>query len=111
MCCGPFDYDYPTFGGKHQRVDRAHGRVGSILSDPITSLQGPSADSNLTEPPQPEPKSDDDDDMFDDIMDDDSSLDDELEGIEPLRSGDSPEPNKNTDDSTASSRWRPRPLR
>jgi hypothetical protein len=121
MCCGPFDYDYPTFGGKHQRADRSYGRVGSALSDPGRTLFGPSADSNLTPPPEPtssEPDDDDDDDTIDlDSLDEpdlDSDvesklkeLDRELEGIEPLRNGDSAEPSGAEDDGnpTASNRW------
>jgi hypothetical protein len=50
MCCGPYDYDYPNFGGKHQRSDRSYGRVGSIFSDPMASPMGGSADSNLKAP-------------------------------------------------------------
>jgi len=52
MCCGPYDYDYPTFGGKHQRVNSNWGRVGSIFSDPLASSSGPSADSNLEAAPE-----------------------------------------------------------
>ena len=40
MCCGVFDYDYPTFGGRHERVDRQWGRVGSIYSDPNFGAAG-----------------------------------------------------------------------
>ena len=126
MCCGPFDYDYPAFGGKHTRANRAYGRVGSVLSDPTgAALFGGSADSNLT--PQPEPISsddDDDDDLdLDDLDDPDTDsdlkrqmreLDEELEGIEPLRnddSMDSPSQDSTDDNTTASYRWRPRPLR
>jgi hypothetical protein len=32
MCCSPFDYAYPTYGGKWQRTDREHGRVGSLYT-------------------------------------------------------------------------------
>lgn len=46
-CCSPHDYDYPTFGGKHQRVDARYGRVGSVFSDPNASQGGLDADSNL----------------------------------------------------------------
>ena len=128
MCCGPFDDDYPTFGGKHPRVNRSHGRVGSILSDPITTLTGPSADSNLTEPPEPiavEPDTDSidleddngsDEDIFGETEDDLKldSLEEELERIEPLKTDDAtnkPDADVGSDDSTASTRWRPRPLR
>lgn len=48
MCCGPFDDDYGQFGGRFHRVDRKHGRVGSILSDPAYMGGGAGADSNLT---------------------------------------------------------------
>ena len=47
MCCGPFDYSYPTYGGFFQRADRNAGRVGSVYSDPDHVVAGPSADSNL----------------------------------------------------------------
>ena len=47
MCCGPFDYSYPTYGGFFQRADRDGGRVGSVFSDPDHVVSGPSADSNL----------------------------------------------------------------
>lgn len=101
MCCGPFDYDYPTFGGKHLRADRSYGRVGSALSDPARTLTGPSADSNLTPPPEPvsiEPDDDEDTVDLDDLDDTETDadvesklkeLDRELEGIEPLRNGES----------------------
>jgi len=108
MCCGPFDYDYPAFGGKHLRADRSHGRVGSILSDPMTSVAGPSSDSNLEAPPELKRSDTDEDDFFDD-----DTMTEELEGIEPLKDKDtlrSPE-RKSTGDSTASRRWRPKPLR
>jgi len=32
MCCSPFDHSYPTYGGKWQRTDREHGRVGSVFT-------------------------------------------------------------------------------
>jgi hypothetical protein len=52
MCCGPYDYDYPSIGGKHQRADQSYGRVGSLFSDPYASPEGGTADSNL-KPPKP----------------------------------------------------------
>jgi len=121
MCCGPFDYDYPTFGGKQLRANRSHGRVGSILSDPMTSVSGPAAESNLTAPPDPIVV-DPDEETVDLENDEDfnreedlkfEGLDDDLEPIEPLRNGDSIKPPEtdSADDSTASTRWRPRPLR
>ena len=98
MCCGPYDYDYPDFGGKHQRQDRQHGRVGSILSDPLAPrVGGASADSNLLPPPplrSSEPRDADDDSDFDSDRDDefDDEFDDlrrdmdDLEDITPLDS-------------------------
>ncbi len=47
MCCGPYDYHYPNFGGSVQRSDPVWGRVGSLYSDPGPFFGGPSADSNL----------------------------------------------------------------
>ena len=47
MCCGPYDYHYPTFGGRVQRADPEYGRVGSIFSDPYTAGTGLDADSNV----------------------------------------------------------------
>lgn len=44
MCCGVYDYDYPTYGGLIQRSDRSHGRVGSIFSDPNAPLGVPVAE-------------------------------------------------------------------
>ncbi len=32
ICCGTYDYAYPSYGGKWDRGDRFHGRVGSNLS-------------------------------------------------------------------------------
>ena len=85
ICCGPYDYDYPDFGGKHQRQDRRHGRVGSILSDPLAPRAGgASADSNL-QPPPPlkslEPLEDDFEPDRDDELDD---IKRDLEDITPL---------------------------
>lgn len=37
MCCGPHDYDYPNYGGKHERYDATYGRVGSVFSDPYAN--------------------------------------------------------------------------
>lgn len=47
MCCGPYDDHYPVFGGRIQRADPVHGRVGSVFSDPNLAGAGPLADSNL----------------------------------------------------------------
>jgi hypothetical protein len=39
-CCSPYDFDYPTFGGKWERLDRQHGRVGSAFYDPRQGATG-----------------------------------------------------------------------
>lgn len=57
MCCGPYDYHYPVFGGRIQRADPEHGRVGSIFSDPNLAGSGPAADSNLVQPESRPPAS------------------------------------------------------
>lgn len=31
VCCTPYDDAYPAYGGKWQREDRYHGRVGSAF--------------------------------------------------------------------------------
>jgi hypothetical protein len=31
ICCTPYDYAYPAYGGKWQRADMYHGRVGSAF--------------------------------------------------------------------------------
>lgn len=33
LCCSPYTDDFVTFGTRTPRLDRKHGRVGSILSD------------------------------------------------------------------------------
>ena len=99
MCCGPFDFDYPNYGGKHQRVDPRYGRVGSIFSDPNAGFAGPSADSNLKPPPEPfKAQKLEEIDPLDDPMDFDPDA--------------APLPDLDVeDDSTASRRWKNRPLR
>lgn len=93
MCCGPHDYDYSNFGGKHQRVDPSYGRVGSVFSDPNANFVGDSPDSNLE--PQPSRKGGD-----------------ELEVIDPFdRPTPEQMPDPNEDESTASRLWKRRPLR
>lgn len=87
MCCGPYDYHYPTFGGKHQRVDPEFGRVGSIFSDPLAGYNGPSADSNLEPSPELESRGDSLDSDGEDMdrgSDDDS--DGDLERLPSLES-------------------------
>ena len=122
MCCGPYDYHYPTFGGKHERTDPVYGRVGSIFSDPNVAL-GPSADSNLVPHPAVQaPRApvdyvdvDSDEDIDADI-DSELDLDDELQPINPDdRDIDRlPKPDGEADEAsevTALRTWRHRPSR
>ena len=53
MCCGPFDYAYPTYGGKWERGDRFWGRVGSPLSGEGTAVvgEGEIIDQNMDSAP------------------------------------------------------------
>ncbi len=116
MCCGPYDYDYPTFGGKYQRTDPAYGRVGSPFSDPATAGYGPSADSNLEESDpgrmREAPKNGLDElEDIDNLMEDlenQIEIPDQQKEILPIPKA-SPEPD--ADGSTASRLWRQRPLR
>ena len=39
MCANPYDCSYAAYGGRIQRANRAHGRVGSIL-DPSAGQLG-----------------------------------------------------------------------
>lgn len=117
MCCGPNDYDYPNYGGKHERVDPRYGRLGSIFSDPNAGFYGESADSNLSAPSPPRGSSSD---GFEDDGDSEQlrrELNDDLESIDPLDRpfGDGerealPSPGEEGS-STASRRWKRPPLR
>lgn len=85
MCCGPYDFDYPTYGGLHHRSNPSHGRLGSPFSDPNWVGGGPSADSNL----KPHPESQLDGDLGDEPLEGDfdleradEDLDDDLEGLD-----------------------------
>lgn len=114
MCCGPYDFDYPTYGGKHERVDRAYGRVGSIFSDPNAGYYGESADSNLTRKPTESDKKRDSPDPRDDEME---QFRKELESVDPRETpptdgvDELPQPDDTEADPTASRRWKNRPLR
>ena len=33
MCCGTDDYNYGAYGGRWERHDMSHGRVGSLFAD------------------------------------------------------------------------------
>jgi hypothetical protein len=111
MCCGPYDYDYANFGGKHPRVDPQYGRVGSIFSDPNAIRSRPDADSNLT--PMTEQRKRTLNDDFDD------GLDDNLESINPLDGAPEPPgteslptpPREDGTSPTASRLMKNRPLR
>ena len=95
MCCGPYDYHYPTFGGIVQRADPVWGRVGSPYSDP-GQFGGPSADYNLAPQEYNPTKSD-----FDDGIDDLEPLDvgdEDLDPIDPPNGGGSDSRNSDSDE-------------
>ena len=104
MCCGPYDFHYPAYGGKHERVDPTYGRVGSVFSDPNAGYYGESADSNLVAHPEIRSL---DPELNDDI--------DDMETIEPRGSsednGPSVLPQPDDTDPTASRLWKRKPLR
>ena len=86
-CCGPYDFDYPTYGGIHHRANPSFGRVGSPFSDPNWAGSGPSADSNLDPHPEPQVQQDlgsDDEPLEgdDDLERVDEDLDDDLEDLD-----------------------------
>ena len=81
MCCGPYDYHYPAFGGKHQRVDPTSGRVGSVFSDPNATF-GPAADSNLEPHPAIEAPRVPADDDIDEDEDENEDVDEDLEELD-----------------------------
>lgn len=47
MCSRGFLDDYATVGGKWQRADQTHGRVGSIFSDPGSTIAAGYTDGNV----------------------------------------------------------------
>ena len=115
MCCGPYDFDYPTFGGRHERVNRSYGRVGSVFSDPNATGPTASADSNLEDaPPLRSSESDNRDDepesdnmrKFQEELDSLKSKSNDLEELP------TPDDSSESDaDPTASRLWKQRPLR
>ena len=120
MCCGPHDFDYVTFGGKHQRSNPSWGRVGSVFSDPGSFPPGPTADSNLTTASDKRrDASDDDDDSFLEDLDEDLNDNDMLEELDrKLEELDNPNSDQEktslepaTDETTASQPWRQRERR
>ena len=120
MCCGPHDFDYVTFGGKHQRSNPSWGRVGSVFSDPGSLPPGPAADSNLTA--AKDKRRDSSDETDDTFLED---LDEELNNIDMLEEMDreleelnkpKSDPDKTsiepaTDETTASQTFRQRERR
>lgn len=55
ICCTPYDYAYPAYGGKWERTDRFHGRVGSAF-EPAGPI--PASDANdIVQPTQEVPMS------------------------------------------------------
>ena len=52
MCCGTYDYAYAGHGGKYQRSDLVHGRIGSPFSDP--NLANRSESETLDSTPIPD---------------------------------------------------------
>jgi hypothetical protein len=122
MCCGPHDFDYATFGGKHQRSNPTWGRVGSVFSDPGSFAIGPGADSNLTTAQDKLRKASDgnlkDDTLLEDLdkdVDEGNMLkemDRELEELnKPNSNPDKTTTEPATDETTASQTWRQRERR
>lgn len=59
ICCGPDDYNYPTYGGKHQRSDMQYGRVGSVFSDTSGTTLNLTPHTELAQGYQPQEIDDD----------------------------------------------------
>jgi len=65
MCCGEYDYHYPTLGGAVPRANPVYGRVGSIYSDPsadpgapaVTNHEAPDPREQQRRSPDEEPES------------------------------------------------------
>lgn len=110
-CCSPHDYDYPTFGGKHPRVDPSYGRVGSIFSDPNATMSGPDADSNLT--PMTEQRSRGSSEEFNRNLQDNRESIDPIDGLQttPDAEGLPTPPNVDGNSPTASRLHKNPPLR
>lgn len=119
MCCGPHDFDYVTFGGKHQRSNPSWGRVGSVFSDPGTFALGPGPDSNLTTDEERRQKANEqnlnDDTLLEDLdkgLNEQNLLkemDRELQELnEPNSNPDKTSTEPATDETTASQMWRQR---
>ncbi len=49
MCASPYDRSYAAYGGRIQRTDRVHGRVGSIL-DPGAGTYAAAEDASMLVP-------------------------------------------------------------
>jgi hypothetical protein len=118
MCCGPHDFDYPTFGGKYERMDRAYGRVGSILSDPNAQFGVP-ADSAISGVPiqgdqrepieRPRRRMESLDELNNSA---DPEYKPELDSRPDTDAGPAPQPDDNGNETTVSDQhWRQRPMR
>ena len=69
MCCGTDDYNYGAYGGRWQRHDLAHGRVGSLFApagydtlgtgDPLSAAGEEDADIEQDDAPRRAPGDDD----------------------------------------------------
>lgn len=85
MCEGPYDFDYPAYGGIHHRSNPTYGRLGSTFSDPNYAGLGPSSDSNLKPHPESQFGGNLDDESLEgdfDLERADEDLDDDLEGLD-----------------------------
>ena len=59
MCCSPDDYNYGTYGGRWQRHDLSHGRVGSAFAEAGYDTVGEVIEAGPTTEPEPLPPGDD----------------------------------------------------
>lgn len=106
MCCGPFDFSYPTYGGASPRAVRDSGRVGSVFSDPNYIVSGPSANSNLDAVEQVDPMGLPEDDFMDGF-----ESDSEGRLPEPQLDDNQPENGPEPDDANISARrWQVEPV-
>ncbi|MFT7629341.1 MAG: hypothetical protein ACI87E_000339 [Mariniblastus sp.] len=110
MCCGPYDYDYPNYGGLEERVHPDYGRVGSIFSDPNAGYGGPSSDSNLTPHPEARGNRQRAQDL-EDMNDIRQGIDQEIEAMAPGTQPAEELPSPSLDDTTASRMFQKQPLR
>ena len=86
MCQNSYDCYYGAYGGVRDRIDRVHGRVGSIF-DPAASLDEVirRPEEPLMAPPRPETPAEEADDVdFDDDLDDEQLRQDVLDKLRDL---------------------------